>query len=130
MRVRIVVCLLVQNLQLIKSRKRKLDVPIRNDHDLANETCGKVVSKVPRTTVDMAPTGENAGRYSVLWISWGKIPTYSRVLESVAVDDDSEDSEDSESEEQKVSVCKLCKKLDIWHSVVSSSALRTHMRAR
>lgn len=87
------------------------------------ETYGKVVSKVPRTTVDMAPTGENADRYSVLWNSWGEKITYSRVLESVAVD------ERSKKSEGKLLPCKLCEMLDFWHNEVSSSALRRHVRA-
>ncbi len=115
-------------------RDKNADVPIRNDHDLNYEIDGKAASRAWRVTVDLAPTGENADRYSVLLRSWSKSVVYCRALE-VAFHD--EESEDDTSEHtgmppgsERILYCKLCEKLDVFFSETRYSGLRRHMRAR
>ncbi len=97
------------------SRERNYVVPLRNDHDLNDETVGAVVSRAPRTTVDMSPTGENADRYSALSTSWAEKTVNHSVLEVLGF------SAEYESEDEQTSgtfmrlECPLCKKLDFTH---------------
>ncbi len=105
-------------------------MPLRNDHDLATEVDGTMVSRASRTTVDMAPTGENADRYSALASSWGKSTSYDMVMQ--ATDDPRESEGESEltTENYGTFYCHLCKKLDVNHVAMYEYRLRKHMRNR
>ncbi len=104
-------------------------MPLRNDHDLATEVYGTMVSRASRTTVDMAPTGESADRYSALASSWGKSTSYDMVMEAQATDGprESEDEDERTTENYGTNHCHLCKKLDVE---TYDCRLRRHMRTK
>ncbi len=98
---------------------------------------GKVVSRGLRTTVDMAPTGENGDRYSALSTSWGRRSDNNRVLEAFIFDRPDDDVVVSEAEDEddrtalevyKRHDCRLCEKLDVTHVEISERRMRRHMR--
>ncbi len=124
------------DLLIIIARERNCDVPLRNDHDLEIEMNGKLVSRARRTTVDMTPTGENAGRYSALSTSWGRLSN-NDVLQTLTIgraDDDvvvseAEDEDDCTAPEvYERHYCRLCEKLDVTRVEVSERRMRKHMR--
>ncbi len=113
----------------VDPRERNCDVPIRNDHDLNVEVGSKVVSRVPRTTVDMMPTGENTNPYSVLSTSWGgSLMNYERILEPYGGFVGSEDEDQTPGIFERY--CPLCKKLDVTHMEMGKDRMRRHMRTR
>lgn len=114
------------------SSERNLNIPLLNDHDLGG---GKLVSRGSKITVDMAPTVENAYRYSALTASWGKDVVNSPFL--FAVKEIGEG--DSESENEHIQVvdtkwpiqisCRFCEKLGASYSG-HKGTMRRHMKAR
>jgi len=83
-----------------RKKERNCDVPLLNDHDLEIEMNGKLVSRARRTTVDLTPTGENAGRYSALSTSWGRLSNNDDVLQTLTFDHPDDDVVVSEAEDE------------------------------
>jgi len=109
-----------------RNKDRGTEVPIRNDHDLESEVDGILVSRTSIVTVNMAPTGENASRYSALSISWG----HSARGDGCTVKDEPDDSEDALAE-QGITFrenCKLCARLGAEHEERTPDRLRAHMK--
>ncbi len=110
-------------------RESGIDVPLRNDHDIHDESDGKMVSRILHTlTVDMAPTGENADRYSALSVSWGHKALYGG---PVRVDREADELTGGLTARQlEWKWCQLCKKLDANYMERGEDRLRLHMRMK
>jgi len=103
-------------------------VPLRNEHDLCSSD--DIVSRTfPRTTVDMAPTGENADRYSDLSGSWGKHAYYRSAIETVSTSLREPEDERSPKPCKSNIWCHLCRKLGVVYSEYCYD-LSIHMKNR
>ncbi|KLO05492.1 hypothetical protein SCHPADRAFT_724539 [Schizopora paradoxa] len=117
------------NLETIKYMK--LDIPYLNDHDLNSEVDGKLVARIPRTTVDIRPTDFTANRYSQLSNALGGEVVYMKLLEPVK---DLSDGDPEELDPGNFNVdtkcCPTCKKSNSYHYESNLRGMRKHMRTR
>ncbi len=77
----------------------------------------------------MAPTGENASRYSALSISWGcrTLGEQKYPIDEIDSDPDSEDALAAQGIAFREN-CKLCARLGVEHEERTPDRLRAHMK--
>ncbi|KLO18513.1 hypothetical protein SCHPADRAFT_993550 [Schizopora paradoxa] len=110
-----------------KINERNINVPLRNAHNLNSSIDGKAASRAfRRITVDMAPTGGNAERYSTLATSWGQRLIGKAELGNLLCVDERKPS--VPWKQWKINPCHLCQSLSVLHYEHTREKMRWHMK--